>query len=183
MSPRFSLNKVSVRQGDHKPWRGDFADEPVRGKELTFEVIDDNLPRLNQWQFVVLVPDSRAGYIQVQPTRVPRRRMFKDVTRRVLTFHRGTMPDYTNRVYCPAAFEDVGGDRTKRTARRGERSRMPYWLRPLKYRMRLKPTVRRTRGTDVKAQVIVLRPNDYTTMIRAYMALRSWPLLTGRGLD
>ena len=179
---RFSIDNLSINEDDNRAWRGSFAKHRVEGREWLYTVVDEGQERYRQWQFAVRVPADISEPIQVQPTKTPRRTSYRALLRRSLTFKRGTMPGYRARAYCPAAFADPSGERTKTTARRGERDSMPYWLKPLRRSMRLKPTVRRTRGTDARTQVLVVDPRDHQRMIQAYFALKCWPSLRHEGL-
>jgi hypothetical protein len=154
----------------------------VRGVEHVFEVIDENLDRANSWEFVVRVPNQRTQYIEVRPTRTPHRAGLKALKRRTLEFRRGSTPGYRGKVYCPAALSPLTPGKTKRTARRGERDDLPYWFDQMRHRMRLKPTVRGTRGTDSRLQMVVVRPDDYTFMIKTFLATKAWTILTKKGL-
>jgi hypothetical protein len=44
----------------------------------------------------------------------------------------------------------------------------------MRYRMRLKQTVSKTRGADANAPVVLVRPADHETMICLNFALRVW---------
>ena len=65
---------------------------------------------------------------------------------------------------------DPTGWQNKVGARRGERGALPKWFQRIGYRMRLKQTVSKTRGTDANAQVVLVRPADHKTMISLYFA-------------
>jgi hypothetical protein len=49
--------------------------------------------------------------------------------------------------------------------------------------MRLKDTVTTTRGTDAKAQVVLMDREDHSTMIKLYFALKVWVMQEDFSLD
>lgn len=178
MATRYRASKVAVSLSDSKAATWSFSRKPVRGTEFVFRVIDDNYPSRNEWEFVVRVPQSRNERIEVRPIRVPNLKAWADLDRRALTFGRATMPGYTSWVYAPVAIAAPRGEGTKRLLH--EKRQLPPWFRPYLRSVRRKKTVRRTRGTDGEGLVVLARPDDYTRMIRIYLALKAW--VRSRGL-
>ena len=65
-----------------------------------------------------------------------------------------------------------GGEGTKKVVH--EKAQLTVWLCPYLSQVRRKRTVRRTRGSDGDALVILCRPDDYEGMVRIYLALKAW---------
>ena len=107
---------------------------------------------------------------------MPNVRAWAGMDRRALMFERVTMGRYRGAFYCKVALADPTGQRTRVIARVDERARLPYWFRSLRTRMRSKEAIRRTRGTDGDALVIVVAPNDHRQMIALFLAAKAWVL-------
>lgn len=179
---RYKLQRVRTEWMESRPAVWSFAKKPVRGIEHKYDVLDDNLARRNHWKFVVRVPRKKSGRIEVRPLEVPNLKAWADLTRRALTFSRATKPGYTDKRYCFVALSDVTGEQTKRTAGRGQRLELPAWFGQLRHRMRLKRTVRPTRGTDGQKQVVLVKSSDHVRMIQLFFATKVWTLKEQRGL-
>ena len=92
---------------------------------------------------------------------------------------RGTRPGYRRFRYCPLALAVPDGSGTRDVVNRDEKDRLPPWLRNLGWRLKLKATVRNTRGTDPESLVILVRPDDQQFMIAVFLALKAWVLKRG----
>jgi hypothetical protein len=179
---KLDLARIQITPVESRKGRWDFANRPVSGYLHRFDAIDGNFATRNRWRFVVRVPSGNAGYIQVQPEVHPSRAVLKNIERRVVSFQRATASAHRGKYYCKLALSDLAGRHTKRIAKRGERSDLPRWFEPMRHRMRLKATVRKTKGTDPRQQVLLVRSGDYARMVRVFVALKAWPLLEDRGL-
>lgn len=105
---------------------------------------------------------------------MPNDKAWSDLDRRSLTFRRATMPGYTEYRYCQLSFALPPGEGTREVAHRGQKADLPFWFRPLLRRIKLKKTVRRTRGTDAESLVVLVPRDDYQAMIRIFMASKAW---------
>lgn len=159
------------------------ANRPVSGKEFVYDVYDRNFPNYNKWQFIVRVPDKRSKdkNIQVQPLAAPKRRVWNNLEYRVITFIPTSIGNHLDKYYCKVFLSDVSGHKTKQGTVRGERKIMPSWLKQNYFLscMRLKQTVAATRGFDHRAQVLIVKPEDHTRMIRIFFANKIWVLQEG----
>ena len=172
---RYRRDRLEIDEGESRPATWTFARTPVTGIECRYTVTDRNHTQRNRWEFVVRIPKSPAGRVEVRPTQVPNDGAYAGLDRRGLTFRRATMPGYTQFRYCQVSLpKGDGGGRV--VAQRGERTSLPYFVRDLGWRLRLKKTVRPTRGTDANSQVALVRLNDYRAMIGVYMATKAWVL-------
>jgi hypothetical protein len=178
----YKIGLVQVDRVDSREAVWDFAKKPVRGTEHTYRVHDANLPSRNDWMFIVRVPRDPRASIEIRPVIVPALAAWSKLERRSLTFPRATRTGYTGQRYCFVALADITGARTKRTASKGEQRALPPWFRQLRSRMRLKKTVRPTRGTDGEKLVMLVGPSDHATMIRYFFPTKVWPLKERRGI-
>jgi len=177
MSPRrrYSLRKVSVVKNGEQPSVWLLMREAATGTEYRYAVTDGNSRARNTWEFTVRVPPDRTRYIDVRPSRHPNLKAWAELSDRSLLFGRATRPGYSGWYYCQLTLADPTGEYTRRSVRRGDRSRL-RWLGIPPWRFRLKETVRPTRGTDGKAQVMIVRADDHVTMIRLFFATKVWVL-------
>ena len=174
---RYRLDRVNAELRAARSSRWKIREDPlVRGTEFVYSVTDDNYARGNQWEFVVRVPKARGGSIEVRPTSVPAMQAWQGIARRAMMFEPVTLGRNRGDRYCKVALADPAGERTRLIARVNEKDRLPYWLRPLKSRMRSKAAVRRTRGTDTDSLVIVVPPDDHQQMIALFLAAKAWVL-------
>ena len=179
---RYRIDRVKADLREEQSARWTFARDPVAGTQYSYNVTDRNLSNRNRWIFTVRVPDSGDDGIEVRPSQVPNFKAWSALRDRSLIFNRATRRGYRGRLYCQVALADVEGPQTKKVASRGQRNELPPWFKQLRRRMRLKKTVRSTRGTDSNAQVLLIRPGDHEMMIRIYFATKVWTLRKGRGL-
>lgn len=179
--PRYDFDRLDTENICIESGRWDMANYPVRGKEHYYNIRDRNYRPSREWQFVVRVPDGRCRdqSIQVQPWTVPGDAVWDGLERRVITFIPAENGPHYGSVYCKIFFQDTYGVKTKIGTHRGERNDFPCWMQPLRYRMRLKKTVKDTRGTDAKSQVIVLKPEDHKRMVWVFFATKVWVAAEG----
>lgn len=174
---RYRLDRVQATpQGDPRPAAWTFAGEPVRGTEISYEVVDENLPSRNRWEFIVRVPEDPRGRIEVRPRVVPTLKAWAELTDRSLTFMPATRPATRGRWYCQVAFADATGRKSKAVVTADARGSLPHWFRGLERRLRRKEAVRPTRGTDANALVVLVRAGDHAGMIRLFFATKVWVL-------
>jgi hypothetical protein len=177
---RFALSKVAVNKSEERSATWSFAGKTVRGKEHVYRVEDQNYSQRNNWEFVVRVPTSPTARVEVRPLRVPNKKVWAGLDRRSLTFNWASMPAHVGKSYCQVSVPKARGVKGTRTVlNRDQRGALPRWFQPLLRRMRRKETVRRTRGTDAHALVMLVRPRDHATMIRAFFASKVWTLASG----
>lgn len=151
----------------------------VKGNEYSYTVKDRNFDRLNDWKFVVKVANSRNSDIVVQPGGVPNKKIWAGIDRRSIVLVKATKRLHKDKVYCKANLADPTGLKNKIGASRGERNLLPKWFDYFRPYMRLKATVTTTAGTDSKAQVVLIEPDDHERMIRLFFALKVWVLQEG----
>jgi hypothetical protein len=94
-------------------------------------------------------------------------------------FVRGTLGDAKGKRYCVASLADVTGERSRAVVRSEQRADLPAWFDGLRHRMRTKANVKRTRGTDGGALVLLVPDSDHAAMIRLFFALKVWVLKEG----
>ncbi len=174
---RYRLDRVSASPKANRRSRWKIRDDPPSsGVEYIYTVTDMNYTQRNSWEFLVRVPDDRDDAVEVRPSVVPNVRVWAGLDRRALMFERVTMGRHRGNSYCKVALADPTGQRTRLIARADERDWLPYWLQPLKARMRSKEDVRRTRGTDAHSLVIAVPADDHEQMIALFLALKAWVL-------
>jgi hypothetical protein len=171
---KYSINAIDVSLNGtmRASWR--YAGQTVHGDDYLYSVRDSNFGSLNYWIVAVRVPKRGVGDVVVQPRQPPGKRVWAGLERRSLVFVRATRLPYRNHRYCKVSLADPTGERTKHTVSRGGRTTLPLWLKGYRSRMRLKSTVAITRGHDGNAQVVIVNPEDYASMIKLYFALKVW---------
>lgn len=160
-----------------------FGRSAVKGIEYFYTVKDTNFRSLNQWTIAIRVPNVPRGNVIVQPIRTPGKKVWAGIERKAIVLVRATKHPYRKKVYCKLNLADPTGGKTKKGARRGDRSALPKWFVFFENRMRLKQTVTTTRGTDANAQVVMLGHDDHKAMIALYFALKVWVMAEGFILD
>jgi len=151
----------------------------VKGIEYTYLVKDRNFDRLNAWKFLVRHPNSNKNDIAIQPISVPNKKVWAGIDRRSIVLIKATKRDHSDKVYCKVNLADPTAIRTKIGTSRGERDLLPRWFDYFRRDMRLKGTVAKTYGTDSKAQVVLINPDNHEKMIRLFFALKIWVLEEG----
>jgi hypothetical protein len=173
---RYRLDKVDIAASGERKASWGFAGGAVNGSEHSFVVADSNYRQRNHWEFVARVPKEAGGRIEVRPTLLPNDRAWADLDRRSLTFNRATRSRYRGGRYCQVALADPQGRRTKDIVHKGEKDKLPAWFRQIGSRIRVKESVRATKGTDGHALVVIVGNDDYATMIRLFFAMKVWVL-------
>lgn len=173
---RYRLDRVSVEAGDARASTWTFGGEPMSGTEKTYLVRDTNLPARNQWEFLVRTPTGRDGRVEVRPRTTPNVKVWAELPDRSLTFSRATKGEARGKWYCKVALADPTGAKSRDVVRGDERSELPPWFDALKGRMRLKQSVRTTRGNDGEDLVVLVTADDHAMMIRLFFATKVWIL-------
>jgi hypothetical protein len=173
---RYRLELVTVESGESRPATWTFAGDAVTGVEQSYHVVDGNFSSRNAWEFVVRIPKARGQRLEIRPRATPNLKVWAELTDRSLTFARATKGEARGQWYGQVALADPTGGRTKDVVKGGERTSLPPWFDGLRSRMRLKQNVRPTRGTDGESLVVLVRPDDHTTMIRLFFATKVWVL-------
>ena len=173
---RYRLDKVDIAASGERNASWGFAGGAVNGSEHSFAVTDGNYRQRNHWEFVARVPKEAGGRIEVRPTLLPNDRVWADLDRRSLTFNRATLSRHRGQRYCQIALADPQGRRTKDVVHKGEKDKLPAWFRQIGRRIRVKESVRATKGTDGHALVVMVGDDDYATMIRLFFAMKVWVL-------
>jgi hypothetical protein len=174
---RYRLERVDLALKTDRAARWKIREEPlVRGTEFVYQVIDGNYAQRNEWEFLVRVPRKRGSSIEVRPSFVPPVKAWQGMERRALMFEAVRRGRNIGDCYCKVALADPVGERTRLIARVDEKRKLPYWLKPLKSRMRSKEAVRHTRGTDSDALVIIVSPEDHQQMVALFLAAKAWVL-------
>jgi hypothetical protein len=148
----------------------------VSGNEHVYDVIDWNFDRLNAWVFLVQVPAGRTEDVIVRPEQCPAKKVWASLSWRSVVFVRATKSPHRRDRYCKIALADPTGSKTKVVVTKGARDRLPPWFGPFQSQIRLKESVRPTRGTDAHVQVLVVPADDHAQMIRVFFALKVWTL-------
>ena len=182
MKQSYKVEKLEIECRDEHTGSWKFAGHTTKGTEFLYEVKDENFDRLNTWIIAVRVPKDAYGDIVVQPVQTPGKKVWAELARRSIVLARATKADFRSSVYCKVNLADPSGWQTKLGTRRGDRNALPKWFDPFLWRMRLKDTVTTTRGTDGKAQVVLMDHDDHATMIKFYFALKVWVLEEGFSL-
>jgi len=180
---RTSFDPQKLRVAWEECFRGEWtmAKQRVIGPVDVYSVKDTNFRKLNDWTFHVHTPDGRCRdeNIIVKPDEAPARNDMGWIEGKSITFRPTDRPTAFGCLYCKINLADPTGWRTKVGTKRGERDGMPPWMAPFRYRMRLKATVKDTRGTDAKAQVVLVQKEDHERMIQLFFAMRVWPQVVG----
>jgi hypothetical protein len=171
---KYRIDRVKIVPLKASPATWSFAGSTKKGTDFRYEATDGNYRSRNQWEFILRVPRNRHEHIEVRPAKTPNDSAFAGLDRRSLTFMRGTLGGYKRFRYCQMALALPEGYGTKRVVRRGEKHLLPYWLRNMGWRIKTKPTVRRTKGTDREALVILVQPDDHQYMITTFLATKAW---------
>ncbi|TFG49113.1 MAG: hypothetical protein E4H38_05440 [Gemmatimonadales bacterium] len=172
----YRLDRVMVEQGEAFPAQWTFAGTSMSGTEQWYGVTDGNFPTRNKWEFVLRLPKAAGERIEVRPRSTPKLKVWEELTDRSLTFMRATMPAARGKRYCQVALADPTGQKTKDVIRTDERHLLPKWFEPISHRLRAKESVRRTKGTDGKALVVLVQDADHEMMIRLFFAMKVWVL-------
>lgn len=179
---RYRLDLVTVEAGENRPSTWTFGGAPVSGTEQTYSVRDRNFPARNQWDFLIRIPGMRDGRIEVRPRTTPNVKVWAELTDRSITFMRATKGDARGKWYCKVALADPTGRKSRDVVRGDERGDLPPWFDALKARMRMKKSVRSTRGNDGEDLVALVREDDHAAMIRLFFATKVWILKEGIAL-
>jgi len=176
MKSSFDRTKLEISLVESRRDSWDMANRKVSGVVYSYRVLDRNFRVRNGWSFLIRVPGTRdkSSGIQVQPEGESPRESWKELLRRSIIFIPAENGVHVGKVYCKVSLQDTTGRRTKVTGRRGERDDFPDWMQPLRRFMRLKSTVKDTRGTDANAQCLVLSEKDHERMIWAFFAMKVW---------
>lgn len=196
---RYRLDLVMLEPGEVRRAKWTFAkggrQSPVRGDEHHYTVTDRNLASKNKWEFLVRVPDTSDGRIEVRPRTTPPMHTWKALTYRSLQFQKATLGEARGKRYAKVslavppsgrATDDPRGNRTKDVIRGDQRRdliRRAKWFESLQGRMRTKERVRSTRGTDGNTLVILVSPDDHALMVRLFFAMKVWVLKEGIELE
>jgi hypothetical protein len=172
----YRLDRVLVEPGERRRAAWTFGGTALTGTEQSYTVIDTNFPARNLWEFIVRLPDQAGDRIEVRPRATPTVKVWAELTDRSLTFMRATLGASRGNRYCQVALADVTGERSKDVVRGDQRDLLPRWFDGLRGRMRTKRSVKRTRGTDGEALVLLVPPRDHPFMIRLFFATKVWVL-------
>jgi hypothetical protein len=179
---RYDPALVEVEHLEDKSASWDWLRRRVRGTECLYEVRDRNYERNNRWVFVVQQPRSDGNPIIVRPRKWPEKAVWERIWRRSIVFNRATKRSYRGKVYCKMTLADPSGVRTKIFVRDVNRKLLPKWFDSFRSAMRRKITVATTKGMDQDHHVVLANPEDHTTMIRLFFALKVWVLNEGFSL-
>lgn len=175
----YRLDRVVVEPGERRPASWTFGGDPQQGFEQVYHVTDGNFDGRNHWEFVVRIPKRGGDPLEVRPRTTPNVRAWAELPDRSVMFVRGTLGDARGKRYCLASLADVTGERSRAIVRSDRRDDLPPWFDTLRHRMRAKASVKRTRGTDAGALVLLVADGDHAAMIRLFFALKVWVLKEG----
>jgi hypothetical protein len=172
---RYRLERVSLTLKTDRPARWKIREEPLVRHRVRVPG-PENYAQRNEWEFLVRVPKKKGSSIEVRPSSVPAVKIWNGMDRRALMFERIRRGRNAGDCYCKVALADPAGERTRLIARVDEKTRLPYWLKALKSKMRSKEAVRHTRGTDRDSLVIIVDPDDHQQMVALFLAAKAWVL-------
>ncbi len=175
----YRFDRVVVEPGELRPASWTFAGEPQQGFEQVYHVTDGNFDGRNHWEFVVRIPKRPGDPLEVRPRATPNTRVWAELPDRSIVFVRGTLGDARGKRYCLAALADASGEKSRTIVRSDQRDELPAWFGSIRHRMRAKARVKRTRGTDGGALVLLVSEGDHAAMIRLFFALKVWVLKEG----
>jgi hypothetical protein len=173
---RYRLEKLQIAPMGERRASWTFTREPVSGTEFTYAVVDANNATRHFWEFLVRVPSAGDDRIEVRPRATPSLKAWIGLERRSLTFARASRTGYRGRYYCQIALADPTGERTKDVLKKHERALLPPWFDDVSTRLRVKGTVRSTKGNDADQLVAVVRPAEHAVMIGLFFATKVWVL-------
>ncbi|HEX6432971.1 MAG TPA: hypothetical protein VFZ87_01955 [Gemmatimonadales bacterium] len=178
MAPRsrYDLDRVTVEPGEERASSWTFGGKPVTGVEQTYIVRDENFRSRNEWEFIVRIPRVRGERIEVRPRTTPNVRAWAELPDRSLTFSRASKGGARGKWYCQVALADPTGAKSRSIVRGDQRAKLPRWFDSLRGRMRVKETVKPTRGTDGQSLVVLVPADDHASMIRLFFATKVWIL-------
>ena len=180
---RYRFDKLELIPREPRTASWTFGTKPVTGTEHPYALTDHNLPRKNQWEFVVRVPKDPKGRIEVRPTLVPDTKAWAGLDRRGLTFMRANRRGYTRYRYCQLSLPSNDGKASRHIMNRAHVDSLPYWIRDLRPRwLKNKITVTTTRARDDQSLVVLVPRDDHEAMIRMYVATKAWVLKAGKGI-
>lgn len=175
----YRLDRVAVEPGERRAASWTFGGETRQGFEQLYQVTDGNFDGRNRWEFVVRIPKRAGDQLEVRPRTTPNVRAWAELPDRSVIFVRGTLGDAKGKRYCVASLADASGERSRAIVRSDRRDELPAWFDGLRHRMRTKANVKRTRGTDGGALVLLVPEGDHAAMIRLFFALKVWILKEG----
>jgi hypothetical protein len=173
---RYRLAKLQIEAMGERRASWTFTREPVSGTEFTYAVVDANTANHHFWEFLVRVPSAGDERIEVRPRATPSLKSWVGLERRSLTFARAGRSSYRGWYYCQIALADPTGERTKDVLKKQERSLLPPWFEDVNARLRVKETVRSTKGNDADQLVAIVRPAEHDLMIKLFFATKVWVL-------
>jgi hypothetical protein len=173
---RYRLAKLQIDAIGERRASWTFTREPVSGTEFMYAVTDANSTTRHFWEFLVRVPSAADERIEVRPRATPSLKAWIGLERRSLTFVRASRAGYRGWYYCQIALADPTGERTKDVLKKHERAQLPPWFDDVSARLRVKETVRSTKGNDGDQLVAVVRPAEHGLMIGLFFATKVWVL-------
>ena len=173
---RYQFAKLEIEAAGERPASWTFTRAPISGTEFVYRVIDRNFENRNEWEFLVRVPKAGNDRIEVRPRTTPNLRAWAGLERRSLTFTKARRAGYRGQYYCQIALADPTGQRTKDVIRGDERDSLPPWFDQIRSRLRMKDTVRGTRGNDGNQLIALVDPDDHRRMIGLFFATKVWVL-------
>jgi hypothetical protein len=181
--PKYKLSKLAIAFLGERPALWTFGGKPVSGIERTYSVVDSNFKNRNVWEFLIRVPEDPAERIEVRPRAAPPLKVWAGLERRSVTFVKAGRPNYRGWHYCQVSLADPTDERTRDVIKGAEREKLPPWFEEIEPRLRLKDTVRSTRGNDGNTLVTLVRPDEHDLMIGLFFATKVWVLKEGVILD
>ena len=181
--PKYKLSKLAIAFLGERPALWTFGGKPVSGTERTYSVVDANFKNRNVWEFLIRFPDDSKERIEVRPRAAPPLKVWAGLERRSVTFTKAGRPNYRGWHYCQISLADPTDERTRDVIKGTERDKLPPWFAEIDSRLRLKETVRSTKGNDAAVLVAVVRAEEHDLMIGLFFALKVWVLKEGVILD
>jgi hypothetical protein len=159
----------------------DFRGAKTRGSEHEYEVLDRNFQSRNAWRFVVFVPDEwrKGTYISVRPLTVPNRKIWAGLERRSILVAPCTRQGYRGKGYAQVSVSDLTGEKTRQVLNNDDpRPEGLEW-----FKLRAKERVATSRSSDGHHLTAVFDSDDFSGMVRLFVASRAWTLIEGFSRD
>jgi len=181
--PKYKLSKLAIAFLGERPALWTFGGKAVSGIERTYTVIDSNFKNRNVWEFLVRVPENAGERIEVRPRAAPPLKVWAGLERRSVTFVKAGRANYRGWHYCQISLADPTDERTRDVIKGSEKEKLPPWFQEIESRLRLKDTVRATKGNDGSTLVALVRSEEHDWMIGLFFATKVWVLKEGVILD
>ena len=176
----YRLDRVVVEPGERRPASWTFGGDPQQGFEQIYHVTDGNFDGRNHWEFVVRIPkragDPAGGAADERRPTCGRGRSCR-TARSSSCAARWAMPRGSGTAWRPSPTSAASGAGPSSAPISATSSRPGSTASATGCGPRR--NVKRTRGTDGGALVLLVPEDDHAAMIRLFFALKVWVLKEG----